>query len=289
MNNVLVVGVNGMIGSALYADFQSKQIPVYGTTHHPLKTNSEVFYLNLLDPPASWVFLDKKFDIVYLCAGVSKMAICEGNPETTYEINVTKMFALIEHLSSTGSHIIYLSTNQVFSGVVSYATNATPYRPPNEYGRQKVIVETLIQKHCKQWTILRLTKVLSLQLPLFQNWMMRLKQELPIEAFHDMMMAPVALSQVITLLVTLGEKKITGCYQISGTIDISYYDFAKKLARRLGCLEKLVKPVSALNSGIKRSFLSSFTTLDCANTIALCGEIPLQPADVLNICLQNGI
>jgi dTDP-4-dehydrorhamnose reductase len=217
------------------------------------------------------------------------MSECEAHPDATYHLNVTKMFELIHILDGLGAHIIYLSTNQVFSGVEPYASATTSYNPPNEYGRQKVAIETLIKTHCKKWTVIRLTKVVSFRLPLFQNWLARLQQQLSIEAFYDMTMAPIALNQVVNVLIKLGEKKIVGCYQLSGTMDISYYDFAKQLSCQINQPAHFVKPVSAIKNGIHKNFLPPYTTLDCLNTIALCGVMSLQPADVLNICLENGV
>lgn len=285
--NSLVVGINGTIGAALFSHLQSKGMPVWGTTHRGEFCSSNIFYLNLLDAPSAWNFFDIKFDVMYLCAGVCRMASCESDRETSHKTNVTGMLALAQHFSALGAHIIYLSTNQVFSGTQAFVSPTAKYEPINEYGRQKAEMESLIKAHCKYWSIVRLTKVIAPKLQLIATWIDRLLQNQSIEAFNDMMLAPVSLSQVIRVLTTLGQKKPQGCFQISGVKDVSYFELASYLAKQLGCGPSLVKSVSALDAGIDKSFLPHFTTLDCSSTMSLCTETPLHFYDVLHECFKH--
>ncbi len=283
----LVVGINGTIGSALFKRLQQSGHPVWGTTQRreAVKPGS-VFYLNLLDDPLSWQLPEVKFDVVYLCAGICRMAFCEDDPAGTSKVNIDGMSRLARHLSQTGAFIVYLSTNQVFSGQVSYVPEEAAYQPLNEYGRQKAVVEKFIKAECKPSAIVRLTKVVEPNMSLIQNWIDRLQQNQPIEVFHDMMLAPVSLRQVVDILIQLGVKKKPGCYAISGDKDVSYQEVATYLAHHLTVSPDLVKPVSALEKGVKKNFLPQFTTMLCSSTIALCGQEPPNVQDVLHECFN---
>jgi dTDP-4-dehydrorhamnose reductase len=291
MQNHLVVGINGTIGSALFAHLQSiaaaNNIRVWGTTQRSENIQQQnVFHLNLLDSPSMWHFPIAAFDVVYLCAGVCRMALCEEDPITTRKVNIAGMEALVRRCAAAGAFIVYLSTNQVFSGNTRHVPANAVHQPLNEYGAQKAQMEQLVQTICQRWAIVRLTKVVEPNMALIKNWLTRLRQHQPIEVFHDMMLAPVTLRQVVTTLITIGQKKAAGHYQISGAQDTSYSEIAAYLAQQIKRPSSLVQTISALDRGIKKSFLPLFTTLDCSSTMALCGEKPPHFSDVLHECFN---
>lgn len=278
----LVVGVNGTVGSALF-----KALPpqTFGTSHRePLANN--VFHLNLLDEPSRWKFPDITFDTAYLCAGICRMNLCEDDPKGTEAVNIKGMTALIDHLNKQNTYIVFLSTNQVFSGNNPQTLPNTAHDPMNEYGRQKAIIEKHITSHCSRYAIVRLTKVVEPNMALIQNWINLLQQNQSINAFHDMPLAPVSLSQVIETLILIGQKQQNGIYHISGKEDVSYFDLATYVVKQLKHSSHLVQSVSAIDAGIKKIFLPRFTSLDCSSTIALGGKNPPDFVTVLRECFD---
>ena len=285
--NCLVVGANGGIGSALYSKLKSANVRVWGTSQRLLSNqDADIFYLNLLDSPIDWRFPIESFDVVYLCAGICRMALCEEDSVGTSKVNIDGMTALARHLSDAGAFIVFLSTNQVFSGSEPHVHEQAAYQPLNEYGRQKVIVEEFIKQHCPRSAIVRLTKVVEPNLPMIKNWIDRLQGHQPIEAFSDMVLAPVSLRQVVEVLVQVGHQMQAGCFQVSGMEDVSYLDVAHYLAAQLKRPPSLVQAVSALDKGIKKTFLPRFTTLSCSSTIALCGQKPPHFSEVVQECFE---
>lgn len=281
----LVVGINGTIGHALFKRLQQSGQQVTGTTQRPEAVKpGPVAYLNLLDAPGCATL--PACDVVYLCAGVCRMALCEDDPIGTSKVNVDGMARLARYLSQQGAFIIYLSTNQVFSGQVPDVPENASYQPLNEYGRQKAVVEKIIKEECQPGAIVRLTKVVEPNMALIQQWVDRLKQNESIEVFHDMMLAPVSLRQVVDVLIHLGQKKQPGCYAVSGDKDVSYQNIANYLAQQIGASPHLIKPVSALEKGIKKNFLPRFTSMLSSSTIALCGQTPPKVEDVLQECFS---
>jgi len=282
MSTYLVVGANGGIGSALYAALKSSGATVWGTTQRALpQEDSNIVHLNLLDNPHDWQLPPITFDVAYLCAGICRMALCEEDPVGTSKVNITGMSALAKRLADAGTFVVFLSTNQVFSGNESFVPERAAYQPLNEYGRQKVVTETYIMEHCEPAAIVRLTKVVDPNLALIRQWMAQLTAHQPIEAFYDMMLAPVTLQQVIEVLIQVGQQKKPGYYHISGAADVSYLELAQYLASCLNRPQSLVHPVSALQKGIKKTFLPRFTTLSCSSTIALCGQKPPYFSEVI--------
>jgi dTDP-4-dehydrorhamnose reductase len=214
------------------------------------------------------------------------MALCEDDPIGTSKINIDAMMSAAKYFSDRGAFIVFLSTNQVFYGNQSFVPENAPYQPLNEYGRQKSVVEEQIRENCPRSAIVRLTKVVEPNMAMIKNWIERLRLGQPIEAFHDMMLAPVSLRQVLDVLTRVGEAKQNGCYQVSGSEDVSYADVANYLTTCLKTNTNLVHPVSALDKGIKKTFLPRFTTLSCSSTIALCGQKPPHFSEVVQECFD---
>jgi dTDP-4-dehydrorhamnose reductase len=279
----LVIGVNGTIGSALYSRLRSIGESVKGTTQRQQSVlGRDIVYLNLLDP-SSWR-VEQPVDVAYICAGVCRMALCEEDPVGTANINIDATLALARKLAANGTFLVYLSTNQVFSGESPYAKAEAEYGAQNEYGRQKARIEALLKANCPSLAIVRLTKVVEPQFPLIQNWIQQLTSQQPVRAFKDMMLAPVSLRQVVDIIIKIGEKKQSGIYHVSGAEDVSYYDLACYLADQLSCSRTLVQSADAREGGMQKSFLPKFTTLDCSSIIAAIGEKPPHYVEVIQEC-----
>lgn len=284
-NKYLVVGMNGTIGSALFSRLRASGAEVWGTTQRrQLAAEPNTVYLNLLEP-ASWN-LEQTFDVVIFCAGICRMALCEEDPISTRLVNIDATLNLAHRLTDQGSLFVFLSTNQVFSGEIPHVTSDAVYQPQNEYGRQKAEIESLLREHCPQLAIVRLTKVVEPNMALIQNWIQQLQQSQPVQAFTDMMLAPVSLRQVVDVLMKVGEKKLTGIFQVSGAEDISYFDLANYLASHLQCSPSLVRAANGLEAGMRKSFLPKFTTLDCSSIIAATGEGSPHYVQVLQECFE---
>lgn len=285
MTNSLIVGANGNIGSALFRHHQQHELPVWGCDIKASEA-SPSFALNLLNPPSSWLFPDVDFDVAYLCAGICRMALCEEDPTGTRQVNIDGMRALAQLLAKAGTFVIFFSTNQVFNGDKAHQAADAPHAPLNEYGRQKAEMETLIKEYCAKWAIVRLTKVVEPNMMLVKNWIDGLLQNQPVNAFTDMMLAPVSLRQVVETLTLIGQKQQNGIYQISGQFDISYHDLATYLASCLDRPPSLVQPTNSIAAGINKNFLPRFTSLDCSSTIALGAEKPPHYTDVVRECFN---
>lgn len=275
--------MNGTIGSALFSRLRAIGESVKGTTQRQQPVlGRDTVYLNLLEP-SSWRF-EQKVDVAYFCAGVCRMALCEADPVGTANINIDATLALAKKLADNGTFIVYLSTNQVFSGNEAFAPENTDYNAQNEYGRQKARIEALLKEHCSALAIVRLTKVVEPDFPLIRNWIQQLTSDQPVRAFEDMMLAPVSLRQVVNILIKIGEKRQSGIYHVSGAEDVSYYQLACYLAGQLSRPVSLIQSARAAEGGMEKSFLPRFTTLDCSSIIAAVGEKPPHYTEVINEC-----
>jgi dTDP-4-dehydrorhamnose reductase len=263
----LVVGVDGMIGAALARRLQAAGRRVLGTSRRP-DTSDGLFYLDLADPPATW--LGPPVATAYLCAAVTRLEACRSDPVGSARVNVEGVVQLARLLANQGAYVVFLSTNHVFDGARPYRRPEEPTCPLNEYGRQKAGGEEQILKLGNSTAVLRLAKVLGERVPLFEAWTEALRNGECIRPYADLSMAPVPLVTVTQVLARLGEQRRAGIHHLSGNRDIAYAEIAL-LAGRLAGAEEMVRPVAAQEADPSAEPPPRHTTLDMAGLPARLG------------------
>lgn len=230
---LLIVGGNSEIGRAVH-----KAIPgSIATTRQTLDLSSDHW-----DIPEG-------ITSAVICAAVTKLQACEADPEGTYRINVIKTLRLADQLKVP---VLFISSNHVFDGTIPHVPPDFPHSPVSEYGRQKAHAERGFM--ARGHGILRLGKVLSPDTPLIRSWAEKIWHRQPIQAFSDLKMAPVYISEVCEAIVSLMGK--SGVFQLTGERDISYLDFALGMAD-----PSLVVPARAADLGFPAGFIRKHTTL----------------------------
>jgi dTDP-4-dehydrorhamnose reductase len=188
------------------------------------------------------------------------------------------MQALASQLFLQNTYVVFLSTNQVFDGNVAYRKAEERTCPLNAYGKQKAEFESWLLSQPQPASVLRLTKVITGQLPVLDKWIKALKNGESIVAFEDLVFAPLPLRQVLEGVAYLGSKQPSGIFQLSGARDVSYYEIACALAKRLGVDVSMVTRASAKAGGIKPQFLPRHGTLQPSKEFA-----HLPPADPFEV------
>ena len=222
----LIVGGDSKIGSTLSAFWEANGIPHCASTRKLESVSNKRPYVDLAS--STWPELQYNyFDAVVFCAAVTKIADCEGNPEITWKVNVQATVTLAKLFALRGSHLLLLSTNQVFDGSQPSRKVSEAVCPINMYGRQKAEAERLILEVPRS-AVIRLTKVVHPDLPLIKQWQSNLQSGLPIEAFADLNIAPITLEDVVVRIDNLIRNQETGIFHLSGKHNISYYCFARE-------------------------------------------------------------
>jgi dTDP-4-dehydrorhamnose reductase len=277
-NRYLIIGGDGLIGSALVNFLKNVGEAVISTTRQK-PTNDYSIYLDLADEVGKWEVLKYigSFDAIIFCAGITELNNCEKNKILTRKVNVENVIKLASILERNCKHFVYLSSNAVFDGSNKYPSHNDIQSPINEYGRQKAEVENLLLKlYPSSITILRLTKVLGSQNPLFENWSHALKKGDKIQPFSDMYIAPIPLFFVLSVIRNIIHRNLLGILHLSGDQDVSYADIAFKAVRLLGANKKQVIPILARESNLFESVnrISTRTALDISRLKCELGLMP---------------
>jgi dTDP-4-dehydrorhamnose reductase len=240
----LVVGGDSAIGGALSASMRSRGSSVVATSRRSAEAGSGRLHLDL-ERPHAWC-LPGAIGSAFLCAGRSSFLECERDPAGTRNVNVTATHRLGVALMEAGAFVVLLSTSAVFPGSDPWPDEETPVAPTTAYGAQKAEVERLLLE--SRWgagrlAIVRLTKVMLPNSPIVQRFASMMTKAEPVDAFSDLFIAPTSIDFVIEALCMIAARRRAGIYHLSGDLEVSYAEFARRLARNLNA-EAAVTPTS---------------------------------------------
>ena len=172
---------------------------------------------------------------------------------------VENTIQLISKLLDANSHVVYLSSNVVFPEDIAFPSIEDKTDPRNSYGAQKLAVESFLKTSTGNWTVLRLTKVLGGNFDLLGKWSNDLQMERLIHAFEDVMISPITLLEVEEALKVILDQNARGLFQLGGTAEYSYYDFARVYFQDNPSALKLIIPaVKEISVTITHNSLKTF-------------------------------
>lgn len=270
----MIFGGDGNLGIAVSNHLDRLGMSYARTTiekHKPSNDNNWLHF-DLTDNVDDWV-IPEGFDVAFMFSAITSLKTCEQDPVGTRKINVENAIKLLDRLHNKKIFIIYPSSNQVFNGEKPYVTANDETSPITEYGRHKADIENYLL-NLDNAAVIRLTKVISPELPLFCNWIDQLKNKQTIYPFHDMVFSPISLSLVLEVMMLVATQKISGIIQVSGEKDITYHQAASYIANCIGADSSLVNPISALEKGIARNMIPSHTTMDMSRLVDEFGINP---------------
>ena len=271
-DSVLIVGSDGTIGQRLVMALQTAGENVLQTTRYRGLKDEQRIFLDLSEDMGQWALPPDPIKTAILCAAVTSLEKCRINPDYSRKVNVNGTVALAKRLVDSGGFVVFISTNLVFDGQKPFAKSTDPVNPLTEYGRQKVEAESLLSKLGNKVSIVRFSKILSADTPIFHDWIRDLKAGKEIHPFFDMVMSPVPLAFAVDVLFKVAMMQTPGIMQVSAEQDISYAEAALRIARKLGLDEKLINPVSYRESGIE--FAPLHTTLNVSRLRSELGMVP---------------
>lgn len=280
----LVVGSDGLIGKALMARLQEEGGFVAGTTQRADALDGSHLLLDLSHDVEGWR-CPLEVDTAIICAGVAKVDVCLRDPKASFAVNVWGIVTLARSLASQGAFVVFLSSNLVYDGSIPFRGPNDPVCPTTEYGRQKAEAEKRLLELGDSVSVVRLTKVLGPNPPMFVSWINDLNNGSTIRPFSDMSLSPVPLPLVAEVLLQVGERRMAGIVQVSGERDITYYEAATYIARRTGARPGQVMPIESRESGRLFEAVPSFTTLDATRLRDELGLEPPNPWEVIDFSL----
>lgn len=211
----------------------------FGTTRRKSEVKNNIYYLDIFNPQYDLEQFPK-FSVVFICAYVSSMSECNDNTQSEI-VNVQGILDIAKFFLNKGAFVIFLSSNAVFNKNQNYALEADFPDPITIYGKQKHAVENqLIKMTAKdcigKLAIVRMTKILTHELPLFKKWGDAIGTIGGIQAFEDLKIAPISLEFAVDCLKKISKLDGGGIFHLSGDAEISYLEIGKRFCEILGGL-----------------------------------------------------
>ncbi len=275
----LIVGGDSLVGSALRAHCRERGIAVEASSRRP---GTNAIFLDLRDP--DFAPLERaRYAFAFICAAVTDMRACQEQPLLTRQINVVNTIELMRRLADRGTHLLFLSSSQVFGGETPDPTEGSATCPKNEYGAQKLAVEQAITRYELPAATLRVTKVLADRpVGMFKTWFEALARGDSILAATNMALSPVMVADVAQAAERLAAGGHRGVWHLSARDDIAYVDAACLMAERLHLPLSSVKGVAVTEEQVPAVYRHRYVTLSSEKIGRSLGMPLRQARDVLD-------
>lgn len=252
----LIVGGSGMLGHALSASLIAQGMRVWATTGNHSMAESQVSTIPLdlaRDFDAGTLLDQVKPDVLVYAAGLTNVDKCESN-----ELLATRLHAGAAREFASASQgrcrFLYISSDHLWDGTTSNVVEDDPVHPLNAYARTKVAGERATLQANPETLVLR-TNFFGRGLPWrksLSDWMTDcLRAGEPLGAFADAHFTPIAMPLLSDYIVRCVSSNLSGIYHCAGSERVSKFEFAIRLAGRLGLDEKLVIPRYLVDAGLK--------------------------------------
>jgi dTDP-4-dehydrorhamnose reductase len=280
----LVVGGDSLVGSAIHAHCGKSGIAVEISSRRP---GTKGHFLDLRDP--DFAALERtSYGFAFVCAAVTDMRVCQEDPALTRQVNVANTIELMRRLAGRGTHLLFLSSSQVFDGETAAPAEDAATCPKNEYGAQKLAVEQAIERYELPAAILRPTKILaSHPVGVFKAWFETLAKGKAIQAATNMALSPVMVDDVARAAGLLAGGRHRGIWHLGASDEMTYFEAARLMAEMQQLPQTLVNGEALTDAQVPAIYRHRHTTLS-SRKIARTLDMPLRPArDVLDMLFAH--
>jgi len=239
----LIIGIDSQLGAALAEFLVRKNMDVYGTTKNNKNTDEKTYYFNFLKSDNFLPLID--FSFIVICAAITSIEECENNKTYSRLINVTKTIELIDRCLTIGCFVMYPSSNAVFDGTKAFNHHDDEPMPISMYGKFKLEIEDYIASKSRGNTaVIRFTKIISRRSPFLRTWLENAEKGLEINVYQDKLLSPVSIEDTVAAIHMVLEKRCSGLFQLGGTDEVTYFDYARALFAGDPTKLKLLRPIN---------------------------------------------
>jgi len=251
---VLLLGASGLIGKPLFRRLGTER--AMGIYCKKLVENG-VFFDSTRMELEEILKSPQDFSHAVLLLGESDPQKCPNNPETTDDLNVRSMKRLILALERYAIKPIFLSSEYVFDGEKGFYTEDMDTRPIILYGHQKLAIEKFLEKTCKDFVILRISKVVTSELEdgrLFSTWLKAFERSKTIRCASDQVFSPTFIDDTVEAIIRVIDQNVSGIFHISGPKPYNRIDLLKMFIRKVQTVENFdikIQPCSINDFGLR--------------------------------------
>ncbi|MGI6025288.1 MAG: dTDP-4-dehydrorhamnose reductase, partial [Pediococcus parvulus] len=239
MNNILITGANGQLGTELRTLLDAKGISYTATDSKELDiTNAE---------GVNAYFQEHKPELVFHCAAYTAVDAAEEEPGKSIDelVNATGTQNIATAAESVGATLVYISTDYVFDGQNDgMYEEMDKQNPQNEYGRTKSLGEKAVRDTMSKYYIIRTSWVFGKYGKNFVYTMLNLsKTHDVLTVVDDQVGRPTWTYTLAQFMLYAVENKIAyGTYNLSNDNQANWFEFATEILKDT---KTEVEPVSS--------------------------------------------
>jgi dTDP-4-dehydrorhamnose reductase len=292
---ILITGGTGLLGKGMEETIPDDcQIISIHQRPYIIKTSKvRHLVLDIRDKRAvDDLFFKYQFDAVIHAAGIASVDYVENHYAESLESNIVGTLNITSACRRSGTYLIYISTNAVFSGKKSpYAEHDFP-GPVNKYGQLKLECERLVSETLIECCIVRPILMYgwnhSICRPSIASWIYgKLIRGESLSLVNDVYENPLYNIQCGRALWVILERRPYGIFHFAGKNIVNRYEFGEQLALTFGLDTSLLHSVNSsfFSDMAPRPSNTSFITnrMECE-----LGVIPLSVSEGL-LDMKNSI
>lgn len=173
---------------------------------------------------------------VILAAAEASVERCELEPTETRKVNVFGTKNVADAAAGVGATLVVFSTEYVFDGTIGAYAEEDPVAPLNEYGRQKVEIES-IARSVPSHLVCRTSGVFGLERAR-KNFVLQLVDALragrPFTVPSDQIITPSDADSLGRAVVALLDRGLRGTFHVAGPDRLRREDFARRVVAAFG-------------------------------------------------------
>jgi len=249
---VLVTGAAGLMGAHLLEAF-GKLGPVAGTAL--TQSGGALERLDLRAPDAARRLVDRLSPAAVVCAAaIPSVERCELEPGETRDVNVAGTLALADAARDAEATFVFLSSEYVFDGTDGPYAEYDQVNPINEYGRQKVAVESaLAERQGGDFIVARVSCVYGHEAKrknfVYQLWS-ALREGHVLRVPGDQIGTPTAAANAAQVIAELWSADERGIFNVVGADRVLRSDFGVIVAEELALDPGLVHAIPTEQLGL---------------------------------------
>lgn len=243
---IIIFGGSGFVGGNLTDVARRQNWEVFIADSRP-GVHAEWLPVDITDPQSvKSVFAAVSPDAVVNVAAIADVDLAEQKKDLAYQVNVAGARSVAENCAERGIPYVYFSSDAVFDGEKRRYTEEDEVGPTNYYGLTKMEAEKAVLQAHPAAAVIRLSLVLGYPVvsgnSFFANLESKLKEGKELLTPTYEIRTPVDVVTLSECVLELCQNGFSGLLHIGSTNSISRYDLSRKLARRMGFDEELIKP-----------------------------------------------
>ncbi len=233
--NILITGGSGLL-AINWANLIKKKHCVILTLHQKNITLSGVQTIKLSlhsKIEITRTLAENNIDYVVHTAGMTNIETCAKNPKLAKEVNVGLTKNVTRACKDYGAKLIHISTDHLFAGNASFASEEKSCMPINVYGKTKYMSEKFILRNNPEALIIRSN---------FFGWgtsyrksfsdfiINNLRNDHGVELFDDIFYTPILIAELVRSVHQLIDLDAKGIFNVTSGERLSKYEFGIKVA-----------------------------------------------------------